>query len=157
MSAWSILLRMLLCLGLILNGSGYALASASMPMEHSLASASAADVVTPAARTAAKDVPCHQQKHGTSESAAAAARSPSSASLPGSQSPNDEPPTETPDLACDCCESGLCRGTCMHQGQAAVPAASQYDAVPAHDCDARPARPGHAAPALSHLIRPPIA
>ncbi|WP_407351554.1 CopL family metal-binding regulatory protein [Luteimonas sp. R10] len=154
MSAWSSLLRVLLCLGLILNGSGYALASASMPMAHSIAAAAAA----PSAQTPAKaDVPCHQKNHGTSASAAMVGHSPSPASLPIAESPNDEPPAETPDLACDCCESGLCRGGCLHHGQAAVAAASHYPQGPAHDCSARPAKPGHASPALPHLMRPPIA
>lgn len=152
MSAWSTLLRVLLCLGLVLNGSGFALASPA-PMEHPPVPAGE---LPPTAGLAAKDdAPCHGREHGAVRPATLAEDAPS----PGSSvadSSEDASPSGLPDPACDCCESGLCRGTCMHQGQATVPAPSYCDEAPAGACDARRTGAAYASPALAHLIRPPI-
>jgi hypothetical protein len=55
----------------------------------------------------------------------------------------------------DCCKSGTCRCACLH-GVAAIPMLPFNAAFIEHAYSMRPMVLGHAAPALPHLIRPPI-
>lgn len=56
----------------------------------------------------------------------------------------------------DCCESGACQCACVNAGLPALPS-DLHDGfgTPGQTC-ARPTASWHAAPALPHLMRPPI-
>lgn len=151
MSVRSILLRLLLSVGLILNGSGYAVASAHMQMDDSMQAGSmqagtSSTLVASAALAAETPCPTHH--------------------LMGMQSMSTESPTvhgaaNTTSLKSghpspDCCKSGACRCACVHQCQAAVPAVAFQLAVIEKVGNVRPMQSGHESPAVPHLIRPPI-
>lgn len=142
MSVWSILLRVLLTVGLILNGSGYAVASAHM-QHMTMASATPQPVATP---VAAVESPCAERHQGM----VPVAGNP----LPDAASDAVSVESEYP--APDCCKSGACRCACVHHSQAAVPAVAFRQAVIEHVSSVRSMKSGHDSPALPHLIRPPI-
>ncbi|HVR81202.1 MAG TPA: CopL family metal-binding regulatory protein [Luteimonas sp.] len=141
---FSILLRVLLIISLVLNGSGYAVASTHMQMGHMdtavLAPPSAAE------RVATAEPPCHQDQHNSASASAAQLPDTAPAAAPG-KSKHPAP---------DCCKFGACSCACVHQAQAAVPAYSLRYTVIEHAGVVRPMQPGHVAPTLPHLIRPPI-
>lgn len=134
MSRWSILLRVLLSLSLVLEGGGWAMASAqrhvpSAGMGSERASAASADDAMRA---------CHGH-HGAAAHVA----------LAGHAAPHGH-------AAPDCCTSGDCDGACLHAqatvAMSSLPVAVAPDAPPAVTRLVR----GHASPTLPHLIRPPI-
>lgn len=133
MSLSAVLLRMLLCLGLVLNGLGVAAASAG-PMAHAHAPGAALENTATTARGSAEgvDPPCHEDSMPT----------------PVPQSPGDQPS--------DCCESGECPGDCVHQVQVIVDAPGSRNVVIASNDRLRSMMPAHAPPVLPQLIRPPI-
>lgn len=140
----SLLLRVLLSLSLVLNGSSYAMASTHMQMGHHESAAT-----TPQQKTddtvAAADPACHQQHAGGSE--------------PATQAPDTTPdiaPVKSAPPQPDCCKSGACPCACVQQAQAAIPMYSLGDSVMGHADLVIALKPGHAAPGLRHLIRPPI-
>ncbi|GAB3099687.1 CopL family metal-binding regulatory protein [Lysobacter terrae] len=151
MSIGSVLLRLLLSLCLVLNGTGAAAASAHMPMQHE--SAPLGTEATTSASASADAMPCHGGHHE-----AAAMQSPADPMAMGHAShdkaskPDHSRPGHTP----DCCKSGTCRCACVHVAQVGVPAMLLPAAVPAHERSVRTLTLGHAAPALPHPIRPPI-
>ena len=143
MSTWPALLRVLLSIGLILNGSGYAVASTHMQMGYmatvALAPLSTGDPVTVA------QPPCQHHDSGAS---APATQLPDAASYTA--------PAKSTHPSPDCCKSGACRCACVNHAQAGIPAYSFRYAVIEHASAVRPLKPGHVTPALPHLIRPPI-
>lgn len=142
MSIGSVLLRLLLSLCLVLNGTGVAAASAHMPMQHEQPAPT-----TSAASAAAEAMPCHGGHHQATMQSPAdpAATAHASHGKPAK-------PSHTP----DCCKSGTCRCACVHVAQAGVPALLLPAMVPMHERSVRTLALGHAAPALPHPIRPPI-
>lgn len=136
MSLWAVLLRVLLSIALILNGATTAMAS--VQMTHGFAPKAATPV-----KTASVEMPCHQHQQ-----AASVAADPSPAA------PVSPPKSKHP--APDCCKSSACRCACMHSAPATMSMMIYTPAVVEHSQSVRPMALGHAAPALPHLIRPPI-
>lgn len=134
MPVWTILLRLLLAVALTFNG--VATAAASAHLGHMGA------VETPAAAkaSAAEDPPCHEHHQAT----AAVDEQP----VPAPQSKGHPSP--------DCCKSAACRCACVHHAPAAIAALSFGAPIIEHEDSVRSMSSGHAAPALPHLIRPPI-
>ena len=128
MSVRFVLLRLLLCLALLLNGTASAMAAARMAIPHA----------EPQGRTMQSAAPCHDMAM-VDQAAASTDRA-----------PEDGHP------APDCCESGICQCACVHAAQPAVPAmpAPGFIAGGSRPAQAMPA--GHADPALPHPVRPPI-
>jgi len=143
MSVLSLLLRVLLSISLILNGSGYAMAATHMQMGHGdtavLAPEQAPDSMS------AAEPPCQQHHSGASGPVAQL-----------SDTASDTAAVKSEDPSPDCCKAGTCRCACIHQAQVAIPADSLDGAVIEHAGVMHPLKPGHAAPALPHLMRPPI-
>ena len=134
-----VLLRLFLSLTFILNGMGAAMASAHVPGIAMLEAATAGqDASAP---------PCHQSMQ---ETQMAHEEAPGMADADQAEHPSESGKS-------GCCKSELCRCTCMHGSQAAIaswpPIATAQ--LP-HVAAVRPLSPAHAAPALPHLIRPPI-
>lgn len=141
MSRWAILLRVSLSVALILNGATTAMASVHM------AYGSAPPTAAPMKKTtAATTVPCHEQQQAPSaelEEAVAVPVTPAHA--------NDS-------LTPDCCDSdsSACHSVCMYSSPAAVPMMAFAWVWIEHAISPQPLSLGRAAPALPHLIRPPI-
>jgi hypothetical protein len=140
----------MLCIGLIVNGSGYALASAGMPM--SMAKVGLGNHAPGASNTSGSakgaQPPCHEPAAGTESVADTNQINPRShASDPSAAADQGAP---------DCCKSGNCRCACVHQLPVFVAADWVRDAVVVHVDNARSMRSTHASPTLPHLIRPPI-
>ena len=143
MSFGSILLRLLLSLCLVLNGTGTAAASAHLPMK-------AIETAATAERTAGHAMPCHGGSHDM-------ATMPPKQPPAGDSATNDSTPSAKSGHgkhSPDCCKSGTCRCACVHIAQAGVP--TRLPAVLAHGPSVRALALGHTAPALPHPIRPPI-
>lgn len=130
MSRVAVLLRALLCLALLLNGTAYAHAATRMAMGD----------MTAAAPSGHDDMPpCHEgMDMAMDDSGTSAAEHHDDAGLP------------------DCCKAGNCDGFCAQHAPAlgwlAVSATSRYPAAdaPAYRADV------HASVRLSHRHRPPI-
>ena len=118
-------LRVLLCISLVLNGSGPATASVQMQMAHAKPS-------------------CHEQPDAGTSAAAA--------ELPDA---TPDPTPSKPPLP-DCCKSGACSGACMQSSQGVIPLQALPRTMRTHVDSLGRQKPEHAAPALPHLIRPPI-
>lgn len=130
------LFRLLLCLSLVLNGTGYAVASTQMQIAHW---GMAVDTAAKAAKP-----PCHDAGEQASHDAGAAAMNDgTAASSHGDQS--------------GCCQSALCTCDCLqHATAAGVFVAMSTSLQPAdYTSSLREARA--AAPPLHNLLRPPIA
>ena len=137
MSAWSVLLRLLLGLVLVFNGSGGAMAAVHV---HAVADHGAAGVMAAAEQAGASHAGCHGDPAGTVHHAPGKDA--------GGMAHGGKPPSPA------CCTTGGC--------ECASPSAQASLAVVAGPVvgTARPpahrATPDHRAPALPHLIRPPI-
>lgn len=145
MFVWSIVFRVLLAVSLILNGSGFAVASAHMHMDHAASERSIAQPNVHPVATA--QPPCGEHPQGSGSMAAG--------DPPGDATTNAAslmPEQESP----DCCKSAACRCACVHQAQAAVPVVAFHAAAIERVSGVRPMKSGHASPAIPHLIRPPI-
>jgi hypothetical protein len=136
MRSRSAILRILLSLVLVLNGIGGAMAAARMqlaPASH--------EHETGSRDMAGTDMPCHQQD---------AAAHPDHAMPSGDRVPEKAPAVP------DCCKGAACTCACMCIAQAGLLA----PALPALRWANLPVvkrlTSGHAAPALPHLVRPPI-
>lgn len=142
MSTWSILLRVFLIVALTFSGATTAMAS--MHLGH----AGMHEVMAPPVVSAASQIKpaCHEQAQDAS------AKSPELAAVTGeissAQSEHAMPP--------DCCQSGVCRCICMQSSHAAIPVVAFMPVMIEHAASVRPMPLSHAAPALLHLIRPPI-
>ncbi len=134
MSRFTIGFRVLLGLVLILNGIGNAVASVLMTHSGAVETAASAEAV----------MDCHGDHEGQAVEANPVAGV--------SQGLTDDPSDPNP----SCCESGACQCACMHLSQAAVSLSRAIEIVISHAGAVLPPKAGHAAPALPHLIRPPI-
>jgi hypothetical protein len=137
MSLWPVLLRVLLSVALILNGSAYAVASAH------LSNAFAVPQQHPLAHERMNQSLCHDDQAAT----LATHEHDAMEHEPGSPESPSHP---------DCCESGACRCVCTQAATVAVAMVFARDALIARSNPSRPLKPGRPAPALRHLIRPPI-
>lgn len=147
MTPWSVLLRVVLSVVLVLNGAGTAAASVTM-MQTTMpenAAATAQGVQESSAMQAG--MPCH----GMAQTAVTAA-SPDTAA----QAPDPAAHGKGKPAAPDCCKSGTCQCACMQAAHAALAAMPAFALVSPHSDVPHPMPAGHADPALPHLVRPPI-
>ena len=137
MAAMAILLRLLLCLGLILNGSVYAAASTQMQLNHLHTAVAAAQA---AAAAAAELPPCHEgmSMAGMDHGAPPAA------------------PAGHDGHAPDCCQTSTCTCDCLQPAPVAAAGVAVLGSEIGHASIAPPRLAGHAPPALPYPIRPPI-
>ena len=136
MSARVVLLRLLLCVALVFNGAASAMASVQMMQLHAQADDAVASAGMQADAMAESTLPCHHGEQAPEESTA-----PAKTKHPA-----------TP----DCCKSNTCTCACVSPVVAMVPTLAFHDVSMADADDVRAMAPGHATPALPHLIRPPI-
>jgi hypothetical protein len=138
------LLRALLCLSLVLNGSGYAVASTQMQLTHvaaTQASLAAAAQIAP---------PCHEQRHDNDAAPSMhmmVDMASSAAACDDSQGSHASP---------DCCQSSQCACDCLQYATATLADVPALPAVIEHAAEIRALSPSHVAPALANPIRPPI-
>lgn len=136
MSFRSIILRLILSLSVLLNGSGYAMATTHAQMgamghsgQHSIEH-----------RAVRAHAPCHADMHGASvETDKASAL-----------------PTKARQGMSDCCKSGPCACACAYGAQTTPPALVLGHVMGTFRAAMRPMESGHTAPRLPNLIRPPI-
>lgn len=147
MPVFAILLRVLLCLGLLLNGAGYAVAATQMQMQHLAAVSEARQAAAAAVDQDASVQPCHEVSD-----AVQAAADPPAPPIAGAGEDHPQPELPTP----GCCQSTGCASMCAPQAAAAMPDLSAGHRIVNHASGVRPLRAGHPEPALPHLIRPPI-
>ena len=125
----SILIRLLLCIALLANGTTAVFANTRMAFEGVAAPAAAHDDAAP---------PCHEM-----------------AGMEQATPTHDDSPAKSASHA-DCCPPGACLCSCVSQGAAILTIhALALTALPT----AAPTRPplvSRASPALQHPIRPPI-
>lgn len=143
MTPFAILLRVLLSLSLILNGTGTAMAATRMLIDH--AATSATEPVDATANVAVA-APCH---HHAGMAANAHEASTAIADDANKAVKSRHPPR-------DCCKSGNCGCACLLATPAVVAVVSLPAAVVGRDANAWVVMHGHASPTLAHLIRPPI-
>ncbi|MBN8211297.1 MAG: CopL family metal-binding regulatory protein [Xanthomonadales bacterium] len=136
MSVWSILLRVLLSVALVLNSATGAFAATRMQMSHAAPVSS-----VPAAERAAVEKPCHEA---------------SGMSQVGPTAATDPTPDPVKHPSPDCCKSASCTCMCMHGVQAPPVYAFIPTALVNHSQSIRPLLLGHISPALAHPTRPPI-
>ena len=139
MTIRSICLRVLLSLGMILNGSSLAMASAhaGMGMGNPLHSASEAAPVL------GSQPSCHEDAAHVDATASHDASVKSDSGEPSkSQSPG-------------CCKSGKCSCACVHAA-AALPGIARMEATVFHGSILGSVEVSHTAPVLPELSRPPI-
>ena len=137
MKVWPALLRVLVSIALILNGVGGAVAATRM---HVAPVATVEQMASP--KVASTGMPCHE--HQVAQTAADAQHVPSGP-LPSGKAPVP-----------DCCKSGACTCACAHVAAVALPSLQRAAPVPNRNLAIRRLPMSHAAPALPHLIRPPI-
>lgn len=137
MTVGSLALRMLLSLALILSGTGTAVAGVQMQWKH----AEAAQAAPPADAE-----PCHGDHVETRTPAGNTGLASHQADGGTLQQPG-----------ADCCKGGACNCACMHPAQAALFEWRAAGPVMDQALAVRALTLAHAAPALPHLIRPPIA
>ncbi len=143
MRVWPILLRVLLSLSLIFNGSGVVLAGSHAHPEDAAAVQTAAET---AERPAAAQPPCHE--HHQADTSA-------------SSNAIDEPAEvlqalAIDDASTDCCQSGSCRCGCVHHSSFGFAGQSLRAVAIEHPVLTAVVWNRYAAPPLPHLIRPPI-
>ena len=141
-----LLLRLLLILALIANGATSAFAATQMQVAH--LSENAAEVkASKLARAESATPPCHEH---------ASARQLSTVDDETSPGHISDSAGDTEHGSTDCCKSAKCVCACM-QHVATTPATMHVlQASVDHASSGRPLKVGHTAPALPHLIRPPI-
>ena len=129
-----LLLRVLLCIALILNGSGLAVAATQMGVQHAAMAGSTPDPQpAPAGDTTCMD-------HATAATPAP------EAPMPGDHS-----------AMTDCCTTGAsCDATCPAGLLATLTVPAMEWRMTQHLLVARSAQPDHPAPALHDRYRPPI-
>ena len=141
MSTRAILLRLLLCIALAFNGAASAMASVQLMQMHADGQGTAS-IPVPTMADAEPAMPCHHNGQASHSQDAADAAMPS----------KDKQPHQAP----DCCKSSTCTCACVHQAAAMVPMLVFQGATLLHVGSVRSMTLGHPAPALPHLIRPPI-
>jgi hypothetical protein len=144
MSFGPLLLRVMLILAFVLNGTTSAMAAAQMSLGHPK-QAEAIQHAEASAHHQHDMSACHHDGM-PSDAIASTAHDHASHSIPAKHHGHSS----------DCCEGGTCQCVCAHGMHATVP--SPVLAMHAYgrkdQSEARTA--GHAAPDLPHLIRPPI-
>lgn len=140
MSVHAIALRVLLILALVLNGAGHAQTPLQMRADAGAPQRSQHDRLV----VDAGILHCAGHQAPTT---AAAAGDPADAADP------DDGDHALP----DCCKSSACRCACTHACSSLMPAVAQTVAVTAQELSPAAMALGYPAPALPHLIRPPIA
>jgi hypothetical protein len=155
----SVLLRLLLCLGLILNGSAYAVASTQMQLSHLSAAIEAAAVAQASCHEgmASRGMTHGGTTHGgmLHDRMTMADMDHDGASMPaehGDHGNGHAPDESSP----DCCKSPSCTCSCLQPTPAAAIAFALGGAHIGHAMLARPMPVDHDAPALPYPIRPPI-
>lgn len=140
MTALRLLLKFMLCMGLILNGSGHALAGGHA-MAHAHSTQTAA---MPAA---------HGMGSGCNESMTDHQATPGTDTIAHNQACPD-----TDSGPSDCCQSAsACGSACEQHSPATVSAPTMANACTGDTQVLPPSRAGHASPPPPRLIRPPIA
>ncbi len=145
MSLRAFLLRALLCLSLVLNGSGYAVASTQMQLMHVAAMQPSQAA---AAQTAA---PCHEQLHPGSAAPSMHVMADMASSAAACDDGHGSP------AAPDCCQSSQCACDCLQYATATLAEGPDLPAMIERAAEVRAPSPSHVAPALANPIRPPIA
>lgn len=140
MSIRKLALHALLCLTLILNGSGFAVAGTQMHKQH--------------AQTERMDaLPAPMNAHaGCMEHAAAATKT----SKHSAQTGFDSAPADCCGEAA-CCRGSVCASACAAAAAATLPSYFQGFQISPQALDAVPVLAEHPAPALRNRYRPPIA
>lgn len=138
MSLFSLLLRIVLCVGLIANGAGSAQAAARMQLAH------AEHAVEAALPAPVAEVPCHPGAEST------ATVKPSSSHHAGMTHGSDGLDAR------DCCEGNACRCACVQHAPVVFTPAVTPSVVQVHGPVVVTGASQHRSPALPHLIRPPI-
>lgn len=137
----SVLLRVLLSLALILNGSGYAAASMHVAgAAFSMAHAESVGDAVPATCHEATPMAAHVQHADVDLDTSMVEHAPGHPGVDGGS---------------DCCQSGICECACVHVATAAVAALLTRE-PPVAGTPSRSLQLGHPAPALANPIRPPI-
>lgn len=139
----SILLRLLLCVTLILNGISGATAAVRMAAGHA-EHAEQPMAAVPDAGMAAQAMACHGNDAATT----------AMADMAHSVDPVQAP--ATPAEPEQCCDSSACQCACVHQSAATIVASFLVAPLPPAVGTAGTLDVSHRAPALPHLIRPPI-
>ncbi len=144
----TLLLRVLLCLSLVFNGAGYSFASGHLEAAAHTAMEHAAMTIEEGSthRMAQAQPPCHDED-GT------AATQPASLAPAATLAANTQDPDHS---GVDCCQSGSCRCVCVHASVALMLPPAGGALAPMHDAAMQTLVTGAPAPALPHLIRPPI-
>lgn len=149
---FSLLLRVLLSIGLIANGAGYAEASTRMAFEHA-----AHTGATPATDTVAStDVPpCHRASRRAAAQPAMHHAGHVATSHGSSHAASVEADRGKVASKDDCCNGKTCRCACAHASCATmVQVAAQVVVLPAVRVPTFAV--AHPQPRLPHLTRPPI-
>lgn len=141
MSALSIFLRLFLCIGLVLNGSGVAVAATQMQLGHPHLEHQATMPV------AAVSEPCHEM---------AGMEALATQQLPAAGNDGTRAPATLAGSPADCCDSSGCDCSCAQHVQVATTHPSAPSATAVSSTAASRMTTGHTSPALPHLIRPPI-
>ena len=147
MSPWSVLLRMMLIVALVLNGAGAAAASVMMSPAPMPGTASNTTHAMQAKSAMQDGMPCHDMAQTMAKTA-----SPDVAMQSPAHATQGKGKSTTP----DCCKGGTCQCACMQAAHAALPAMLAFALASPHSDVAHPMPAGHADPALPHLVRPPI-
>jgi hypothetical protein len=140
MSAWSLLLRIVLSLTLVMNG-----AMAVQAMPHSPTSMSQAN----STRGESAAMPMHD--YGQSCHGHRMAAHPHSATHDGAPAAHGASHSGN-----TCCTTGTCQCACVQAAQVVHSSIALGLSIFAPQLHDAPLRLGHASPALPHLIRPPI-
>jgi len=131
-----IALRLLLCLMLVLNGTGYAVAATQMQIAHMAMSI--------AAEEAQATPPCHESASSEAGLKTVHSHADSTASQAGSDVP-------------ECCQSSKCScDYCLQHLTAAMSVVAVAGHAPEAGAIAQPRVVNRVAPPLPHLLRPPI-
>ena len=139
MSLPSLLLRFMLIASLLLNGAWSAFASVGMGAGQP---SHANDMPVQSAPQSDEDCAAHSS--ATHHAAADTASEDGSENAHGDHS------------GPDCCKSSACQCACVHACASALPSHVYVSVQPVLGLGAMPLALGHPAPALPHLIRPPI-
>lgn len=143
MSVSTVLLRVLLSLILVLNGIGSAHASVQMSVNMAM--------------------PWSERAIGAADNAAGSHCTGHALAMTASAHDADhaDAPAAAPEpcdpAAPDCCKSSACRCACPQVCASLIPMVPQAPLLAAHDRAAGDLALAYPAPALPHLIRPPIA
>ena len=157
----SILLRLLLCVGLILNGSAYAVASTQMQLSHMSAAIEAAAI----AQTSCHDGMTHDMTHDgmTDDGMTHDSMGQNAMQMTGmghasmSAEHSNHGNGHAPDASApDCCKSPTYTCSCLQPAPAAAIAFALGGAHIGNAMIARPMPVDHDAPVLPYPIRPPI-